>query len=616
MSSSTREKTSRDNIPEQYKWDLTKIYPNWEAWEADIEKAESILLQIEALKGKLHQGPNTILQWQQWDEELNRRLHQIYSFCSLHLNTDLGNNEFIAKKGKAAALFDKQKERLSWITPELLNISEDKVRQWIDTTPSLKPYSIVIENIYRSSKHTLSEKDESLISNFSALHDQPSNIYSTLSQIDRESTPEKVTLKDGSELDVSPINYRNLIEHTADSEDRFNIQLAGVKPTQRNINAYASIYDAVCKSSTSKTKVRGYRSALEAVLFENDIPVSVIENLFTTAEKAKKINQRYDALRKRVLNIENYRHIDRFYPLNRLSSNITYEQAKDLCIQSVGLLGEEYQEKYTEILNNGCVDAFPHAGKKKGASCCSVYKKATYVLLNYEEGDFFGVEALAHEMGHAMHHQYAEQQQASTTSYSSLLTAEVASLLGELLLLKTAREHFDNPSDKQALLELSIDQSLRSFLTQSFFAHFEINTHKLSEEGATLTANVITREWNNSYEKFFGLPIPENNPNGYSWANLFFIYRIPFYLYNFPLSFSVASDIYNRLVNTPTKTERQKAVDQYLDMLRSGGSEHPIDQIKKAGVDLTQQDATESVILELDKLVSKLESHYPEDKSC
>jgi oligoendopeptidase F len=615
MNTSTeiREYTSRDEIPQQYKWDLTKIYPNWEAWEADIEKIEPLLQKIEALKGKFHQGAQIILQWQKNNEELYKKLHQIHCFCSRKLDTALDNNEYIAKQGKASALYDQYEERLIWITSELLSIPEKTMLQWIDSEPDLHPYSFKIKEIYRTSKRTLHEKDELLLSNFSALQDKPAQIYSTLAQIDRESPPEKVTLKDGTKVNVSPINYLNVIEHTADSEDRFKIQKIGTKPAQRNINVYASIYDAACKASTSKTKVRGYKSALEAKLFENNIPLSVIENLFITAEKAKPINQRYDALRKRVLKIENYHRIDRRYPINRLSSNISYEEAKDLCIQSVRLLGKNYQNTYIDILNNGSIDVFPHKWKRRGASCSSVYKKANYVLLNYEKGDFFGLEALAHEMSHAMHHFYSEQNQKSTNSFSSLLTAEVASLLGELLLFKTVRESFNNSSDKFALLEINIDQILKSFLTQAFFANFEINTHKLSEKGETLTAKSITREWNNSYEKFFGLPIPKHDPTSYEWANLFFIYRIPFYLYNFPLSFSAAANIFKRLTNASTDTERRKTVNQYLDMLCSGGSEHPIDQIKKAGVDLTKPEPSENVIQELDRLVTELESYYPKD---
>jgi len=608
-----KEYTSRDNIPEQYKWDLTKIYPDWETWEADIEKIEPLIQQIEALKGTFSQGPEVILQWQELSEELYKLLHRIYFFCSKKLDTALDNNQDIAHQGKASALYDQYEERLTWATQELLNIPENTMLQWIETTSKLQPYSFGIKEIYRTSKHSLSEKEELLLSNFSALQDKPSQIYSDLSLIDRESAPKRVILKDATEVDVTPINYRILIENTDDSEDRFKIQKAGAEPYKRNLNVYASIYDAVCKSSTSNAKVRGYKSALEAKLDDNNIPVSVIENLFITAKKAKTITQRYHALRKRELKIDNYRQADRYYPLKKLSSNISYEEAKNLCIQSVSLLGTDYQSAYIDILNSRCVDVFPHKGKRRGASCCSVYKKANYVCLNYEEGDFFGVEALAHEMGHAMHRFYSEKDQIASTLYSSLLTAEVASLLSEQLLLKTVRERFNNPEDKLALLEMSIDQTLKSFLTQTFFANFEIETHKLSENGETLTADTITKEWNNSYEKFFGIVTPKDDPSNYTWANLFFIYKIPFYLYNFPLSFSAASNIFSRLTNSPTEAESQKTVDLYLDMLCSGGSDHPINQIKKAGIDLLKPNAIESVIQELDHLVTELENCYLEN---
>lgn len=593
----------RDKIDSEFKWDLSDIYNNWETWEDDLAKMEGMMTDYANLQGTLNQGPKQILKANHMGDELGQLAGKLYRFAALHSVTNTADNEVAARVQQVGILFSQFGTAMAWFNPEMLEIPWPTMEKWLADTPELDPYAFGITDLYRQQQHVLSEESEQLLSYYSQALGSPGKIFSELSTSDIE-FPE-ITLSNGETVTVTPGQYYTILSTNRNQEDRRKAFEAFYSVYHKKANTYASIYNGILQGNWAKTQARNYDSAMQSALDGNAIPTDVYENLVKMVRKGSDPLHRYIALRKKVLNLDEYHGYDGSIPLVDFDKSYPWETIREDIVESVAPLGKDYQKKMAEAFSGGWVDVFENEGKRPGAFSAGVYGVHPYMLLNYNEtlGSFF---TAAHEMGHSLHTMLANENQPYSTSDYTIFVAEVASTLNERLLLDQQLAKSDDPLERAALLTHAIDDIVGTFYSQVMFADFELQASTLVQQGVPITAAVLTDIYTELWEGQHGEASTFDEYYGSTWTRISHFYNSPFYVYQYATCYASSAQIY-QTITTGSDDERLTAVNRYLNLLKSGGNDHPMEQLKKAGVDLSKADAFEAVIKNLDGLVTQLE---------
>ncbi len=592
---------NRDEIPDQYKWNLSDIYQNWDAWQTDMEKVQSLMDQYKGYEGKLNQGAQTILDVMKLNDDLGMLAYKVYQYPGLMYQTDTRNNEVQAKLQQVQIMFARFGQATAWFTPELLQIPKETMVKWIDETPGLEIYRFTLMDTYRQAEHTLDAKGEKLLSYFGPATGGGSQ-YSALSTADVK-FPE-VTLADGTKMKATHGNYelsRFSFKNQADREAMFKGHFSVYNDYE---NTYAAIYNATLQSSWAYAQARNYESDAQMALDGNDIPVYVMENLINTAKAGADQLQRYMKLRKKVLGLDKYHYFDSYMPLVDVDMTITYEQARPMIVKSVELFGKDYQQTVDRAFDERWFDVYESEGKRSGAFSSGVYGVHPYMLLNYGDTmeDAF---TLAHEMGHTMHTVLSNENQPFVNSGYTIFVAEVASTVNEMLFLDYLLDHEKDPNTRIALLEREIDNIHTTFYRQAMFADFELKAHQGVQEGQPITAKVLQKLYLDSYTDFFGTSHDDKDWYRNTWARISHFQR-PFYVYQYATCISGGALLHDKMTKGKKK-DRQKAIDKYLELLKSGGSDYPMNELKKAGVDWSTPAAAEAMNAKMKELTDQLE---------
>ena len=594
----------RNEIDDKYKWDFSDIYPDWDAWEADLGKLETLMEEYAALQGTLAQGPQQILKASLMGDQLGLIATKSFRYPGLMNAVDARDNDVAAKLQQVRIMFMKFNTATAWFNPEMLEIPWETMETWLDETPGLAPYRFGIEDLYRQQAHVLSEESEQLLSYYSPVSAAPGQIFSALSTADIDFN--ETTLSDGEEVTISPGQYYNILTNNRNQADRKAAFEAFYGLYNAKKNTYAAIYNGILQSVWAGTQARNYDSCIQSVLDGNDIPVEVYENLVNMVRENPDPVHRFIALRKKVLGLEEYHGYDGSVSLVDLDKTYPYEDIKDWIIDSVEPLGKSYQKKMKTAISEGWIDVYENEGKQSGAFSAGVYGVHPYMLLNYNE-TLGSVFTTAHELGHTLHTMLADETQPYATSGYTLFVAEVASTLNERLLLDYMLEKSTDPRERAALLAHTIDDIIGTFYTQVMFADFEYQAYKMVEAGQPVTAEALTEIYTDLWKKQMGPAATFDDLYGATWTRIGHFYRVPFYVYQYATCYASSAQIYDTLVKG-SKKDRKAAVERYLTLLKSGGNDHPMVQLKTAGVDLTRPDAFQAVIDNLGDLVTRLET--------
>jgi oligoendopeptidase F len=505
---------------------------------------------------------------------------------------------------KVQAMFAEFGVATSWINPELLEIPWDTMKKWLNSNPAFDPYRFGIETLYRQQKHVLSADKEELLSYFSRLRNSPSDIYSNLTTADVDFP--NVVLSDGDSVQATYGNYGRILATDKNQVDRKKIFEAHYGVFKKNENTHASIYSAVCQADWASARARGYNSSLEAELDGNNIPVEVYENLVNTVKANTEPLQKYNRLRKKLLGLDKYYSFDGSIPLTDFTKTYPYEEAKEWVLASVSPLGTEYQEKLSGALKGGWIDVFENKGKRAGAYSAGVYGVHPYMLMNYNE-TLDNVFTLGHELGHTMHTLYSQENQPFATSSYTIFVAEVASTFNERLLLDYMLSKTSDPKERINLLQQAIQGVTGTFYFQTLLADYELQVHTLVEKGQSVTAETLTNIMSDLYDKYYGDSIEKDEFIGHVWARIPHMFGTPFYVYQYATCFASSAQIYNNIFKG-SESEKKDAMDKYLTLLKSGGNDYPMEQLKKAGVDLTKPETIKAVISQFGGLVDQLEA--------
>jgi oligoendopeptidase F len=589
----------REDVPERFKWNLSDIFPDWNAWDEGYKQLEAGIARYAALKGTLARGADALLNAFRLSEELGQLAYRVWYFPSLQYDEDQRDNTVNAKRQHVQILFARLSQAESWFNPELLSIPLETVRGWMAQSEPLRLYRFAIENLYRQQEHVLDESGEKLMSLASRLASSPNDAYWALSTADAKFPT--ITLSTGEQVTVSYGQYRALLATRREQSDREAAFRALHETYRTSLNTYASLYNGVCQRDWFQARARGYTSTLEAALHGDNIPTSVVENLIETTKAGAEPLRRYHRLRRKALGVSSYQVYDFSIPLVTFDKKYPYEEVLDWIVTAVAPLGPQYQARMREGFAGRWIDVYENEGKRSGAYSAPVYGTHPYMLLNYTD-TLDDVFTLAHEMGHSMHTILSHEAQPFVYSSYTIFVAEVPSTLSEALLLEYMLNRSTDPDERIVLLQHAIDNITGTFFTQVMFADYELRAHRLAEQDQPITSEILTDIYTTLLKDYYGDAVDVNPLTGITWARIPHFFNSPYYVYQYATCFASAARLAQEIM-----AGSSEARDRYLTLLRAGGNDYPMEQLKKAGVDLAQPDTVRAVIEQLNDLVTRLE---------
>jgi oligoendopeptidase F len=589
----------REELDERFKWNLADIFPSWESWDAAYKELEAGIERYAALKGTLAQGPDSLVQAFKLSETLGQLAYRVWYFPSLQYDEDQRDNIVNARRQQVQILFARWKQAESWFNPELLQVPLERVRAWMDGSEALALYRFAIEDLYRQQEHVLDEAGEKLMSLSSRLAASPGEAYFALSTADARFPT--ITLSTGEPVTVSYGQYRALLATRREQADREAAFRALHETYQHNLNTYATLYNAVCQRDWFQARARGYRSTLEAALHGDNIPTSVVENLIETTRAGVAPLRRYHKLRRKALGVPSYHVYDFSIPIVTFEKKYQYDEVLDWIVAAAEPLGPEYQARMRDGFRGRWIDVYENEGKRSGAYSAPVYGTHPYMLLNYTD-TLDDVFTLAHEMGHSMHTILSHETQPFVYSSYTIFVAEVPSTLSEALLLEYMLARSSDPAERIVLLQHAIDNITGTFFTQVMFADYELRAHRRTEDDQPITSANLTDLYTSLLQDYYGDAVDLTPLTGLTWARIPHFFNSPYYVYQYATCFASAARLSREIMHGD-----EAARERFLTLLRSGGNNYPMEQLKKAGVDLSQPDTVRAVIDQLDDLVTRLE---------
>ncbi len=593
-----KEIKERKDVLESDKWDLTTIYKSNEEWEKDISKIPELTKEIASYKGKLSENAGTLLCALKSLETLSRIIDKAWNYASLKLSEDEGNPDSLDREGRITMAYSKMQAEISFFEPELLNIQDEKINEWISGS-DFDDYRIFIKKILHHKAHTLSEKEERLLSLEMESARTAENAFGMLTNVDLQF--ESVTV-DGEKQPLTQSTYGVFLQNPnrAVREEAYKKFYAGFNA---HANTLASLYAGSVNHDVFVSRVRGYSSSLEMGLFSDKVDESVYRNLIATVHKNLPDLHRYYSLRKKVLGLSELRHWDVSVPLVKgVKMTTKYEDAVEICRAALSVLGKEYTDTISNGLLNGWVDRYENKGKRSGAFSSGAYTGYPYILLNYKEDDIRDVFTMAHEGGHSMHSFYSAQSNPFMHYSYTIFEAEVASTFNEELVFEYLLKEAKDESVKKYLLSMRAADIVSTLHRQTMFAEFELLAHESVENGTPLSADVLRKIYRSLLETYFGPEMIFEKESDLEGLRIPHFYGA-FYVYKYATGISASLALASR-VSSGGEKERE----DYFKFLRSGGSRYPIESLRIAGVDMASTTPVQSALNTFKKIVEELES--------
>ena len=588
----------RSDIEEEYKWNLEDIYPSIEAWEADYDFIESNLDKFNNYRGQLSKSGKTIIECFRFDEEISKVLDNLYVYTSLNKDSDTRVSEAQGLIDRASALYTKYGEAVAFVEPELQKISEKKIKRFISKTNGLEEYSHYFDNLIRQREHILSEKEEELLAMAGELYRSPYKIYEALTTTDLVFP--MVMNAEGDSIRLTRGRY-SLMLLSEDPEVRKRAFLARTEAFEKIKNTNAAVMNSSLKKDLFLARAKKYSSTIEKALGADNVPIEVYDNLLNTVYNHVGSLNKYMELRKKVLGLDEIHLYDTAVPIvEDIDIKVTYEEAKSNLVEAFKPLGQEYVNLTKKALNSRWVDVFETEGKRSGAYSTGTYTSHPYMLMNYN-GTMDHMFTLAHELGHSLHTYYANETQPYATADYAIFVAEVASTFNENLLLDYLMKNTDNKKEKLILLDQWINKFLGTVFTQVIFGEFERTAHQMVQDGNPITVESLNKIVHDIDEKWYGDVAVIDDGYALNWG------RIPhyywnFYVYKYATSYCASTALAKSVMNGD-----EGAIEKYMTFLQSGGSDYPIEILKKAGVDMSSPEPIEQAMQLFDSLVIQLE---------
>lgn len=576
----------RDEIDNKYKWDLTKIYKTEEEVNKDIELVKEKTEEVLKYKGTIMKDSKTLEEVTEKYFSLIRIMDKLVVYSHMKSDEDKSLSSSEKLMGKIDKFTDEIEEKLAFYTPELLESDYEKVKEYIKENTNLEKYDFMFKDLFREKDHVLSLKEEEMMARLGEILSSEENTFRVLDDVNIKF--KNIIDENGKEKELNNSNYTVYLR--SNNRDIRKQAFENLYTSYNDLkHTYASLLKGNVKSDFFISNTRKYNSPLEASLYGDNIDTKLYTGLIEKVHNNLDIMKEYMDLRKDVLNLDEVHMYDVYAPLvKNISKNYTYEEAKDLVLKALQPLGETYIKDLTNLFNSNCIDVYNNENKRSGAYSWGSYDTLPYVLLNFE-GKFNDVSTIAHELGHSMHSFYSHKYQEYHDSGYPIFLAEIASTVNEILLNKYCSLHAETKEEKAFFLNNLLENLRTTLIRQTMFAEFELKIHDLEEAGEVLTEELLSETYLNLNKEYFPGAISDDLIK-LEWARIPHFYS-SFYVYKYATGISVACRIVNDILEN-----KEGALDNYMKFLSSGGSDFPLEILKKTGIDIANDDTIDKAL--------------------
>ena len=592
----------RKDIDPKYKWDLSVIYADVDAFYADYKKVEEMIKEFAGFEKTMLSSAKALYQTLEKEQQIDWYINLLWQYSSLGFSVDTSDNQSQALNGKVRNLAVKAGTASWFVSPYILRLDDEKVEEWMKEEPRLESFRRRIEKTLREKPYTMSDECEMLMSKMEDARGGASQIRSLFANADL--TFGKIRDAEGRLVTLTDTNY---VPFLMSGERR--VRQAAFRTLYKTYgqfgNTFASLYNAHVKEATTLARVRGFKDSITASTFLDEVTPAIYNNLIDTVSHGLAPLYEYYELKRRVLGVDKFHMYDVYAPLiGELDRKYEYDEAVDEVLATVRVFGDEYYEALKAgLTERGWVDVYPSKGKRGGAFSSGCPGTEPYILLNYTDS-FDDVSTLAHEAGHSMHTYFSVKYNEPQNSSYRIFVAEVASTVNELLLAHRKLRECQSDTEKLSILNQLMETYKGTLYRQTMFAEFERDMHALVEKGEPLTADLINKKYYRLVKKYFGKDVVCDKQIAYEWM------RIPhfftsFYVYKYSTCISAATAIVQRIEN-----EGDEYVKQYIEFLKCGDSRSPIDSLLVAGIDMTKPEVIESAIAEFASCVGQFKEIY------
>jgi len=559
------------------------------------------LIHYSNYENGLNESAEQLFACLKFDEEIGTKLERLYLYSMLSKDSDLRNTKYQGMDDRIKRIYSQVLASSSFIKPEILSIGQDKINSIISKNAEFKIYQHSFDDLFRFAAHTLDKEKEELLAMASEVTQVPYNTYSLFTNADLKFSI--IADENGNDLEMSHSRYYAAL-YSKDRDYRERAFKAYLNPYKDNANSFSSLFNGNLKSNIFYARARKYNSAIEAALFKNNIPNSVYDNLIKTVNDNLNPMHRWASLKKKLLGLNELHPYDVYVTLfdQKLEKKYPYAEAVKIVLDSLKIMGADYLTSLNKAFNNRWIDVYETKAKRSGAySSGTTFGVHPYVLLNWTDllNDVF---TLVHEMGHNMHSYYTGLNQPFVYANYSIFLAEVASTFNESLLLDHLVKISESKEEKLYLLEKYLNNVTTTVYRQVMFAEFEQLTHSKVENGEALTPDILCSLYKDVFQKYWGPEMIIDEEETYTWA------RVPHFYYNFYVYQYATGFAASEALASKVKSGGEPAVKKYLDFLKAGSSDYPINILKKAGVDMNSQDPILAVTNKMNKIIDEIEN--------
>lgn len=584
----------REEVENKYKWEIEDIYANDQIWEQNYSKVEEMILKFSSFEGTLMENSGRLLEYMKFVDEVSKIFEKVYVYANQKMHEDLGNTKYQAFAGRASDLSVKISSMTSFAEPEILSMSEETIKSFINENEELKVYEKSFLDLLRQKEHILDAKTELILAKSENVSSAASDIFAMFNNADIKFG--QVEDEDGKLIELTHGRYVHFLE-----SDNVNVRKKAFEAMydvyEAHRNTLAATFNANIKQSNFYADVRGYKSSRAMALSSGNIPEEVYDNLIDTVHQKMNLMHEYVSMRKKVLGVKELHMYDLYTPMvKEVDIKVDFEEAKKIVAEGLRPMGDEYISVLKEGYDNGWIDIYENQGKRSGAYSWGPYGVHPYVLLNYQE-NLDNVFTLAHEMGHAIRSYYSDKTQPYVYAGYKIFVAEVASTCNESLLIHHMIKNSTSDKEKAYLINHFLDQFKGTLYRQTMFAEFERDVHKLVRKGETLTSELLCEIYYELNKKYYGDDVVVDKQIEMEWARIPHFYT-PFYVYQYATGFSAAIALSKRIME-----EGEPAVKDYMKFLTGGSSQDPIELLKMAGVDMTTAKPIEDALEVFEELL-------------
>ena len=587
---------NRNEISQEYKWDLESMYEGSRSIEEDLKNIEDNIRELETSKGKLSESKDVFYRTLKLMEDTSRRISHYYVYTNMKHHEDTRINENQAKATKAEMISSDFSRATAYIVPEIISMDENILEDYLKDE-KISHYKKMIEEILRDKPHTLSQKEEEILAQVGELTSVPETTYEMLSYADMV-FPE-IEDEDGNKVRIDHFNYTKYIK-SKDRRVRKEAFEAEFSTYKKYSNTMAATLFGGIKAEVFGARVRKYPSAIYASLHSDNISTDVYDNLILSVHENIGYLDKYINIKKKYFGLDEMHMYDLYLPMARdFKMDISYEEAQKIIIEALEPMGQEYVGLIKKAFAEKWIDVYENEGKKGGAYSWGSYDSHPYILMSYKN-DLNSLFTLIHELGHSIHSYYSRSSQPYIYSGYKIFVAEVASTVNETLLIKYLLNKSKDKEEKIYLLNYYLEQFRTTVYRQTLFAEFEKISHERVEEGNPLTAQDFTQIFYDLNKLYYGGSCNVDELSGIEWARIPHFYS-NFYVYKYATGFSAASVLSSLIL------EGGENVNRYIDFLKSGGSKYPLDQLRDAGVNMEEKRAIDDALSVFADLVDELE---------